>query len=152
MSPRDARKEGDGMNVQQKVAWFNIAVFVAALALYGALVPLIGASRALGAYGVLGLWGLGFFFYRRPKSGVLMDERDQLVNARAQVAGLWIFWEFFVAACMITWAVLRYFYHSDIVSVEVLPLMVVGGMVIFVLSYSIAILFQYRTGRSHESA
>jgi hypothetical protein len=140
------------MNVQQKVAWFNIAVFVAALALYGALIPLIGPIPALGAYGVLGLWGLVLLFYRRPKIGVLIDERDQLVNARAQVAGFWIFWEFFVVVCMITWAVLRYIYHRNTVSVEVIPLMVVGGMAVFVLSYSIAILFQYRTGRRHESA
>ncbi len=140
------------MNIHQKVARFNIAVFFAALALYSVLVPLIGAIPALGAYGVLGLWGLGFFYYRRPKRGVLIDERDQLISIRAQVAGLYIFWEFFVAACMITWVVLRYFYHSDTVSVEVLPLMVVGGMAVFILSYSIAILFQYRTGRSHESA
>jgi hypothetical protein len=43
--------------LQQKVAWFNLAVFAAAVLAYVALVPVLGAVPALGAFGICGLWG-----------------------------------------------------------------------------------------------
>ena len=138
------------MNVQQKVAWFNLAVFGAAVVAYVVLIPFLGPLPALGAFGICGLWGLSPFFYRRRKSEVLVDERDRLVNLRAQLAGLWIFWECFVAACMITWGVLRYWKQQYTVTVEVLPAMVFGALIVFCLIHSIAVLVQY--GRSRGVA
>jgi len=139
------------MTVQQKVAWFNLAVLAAAAVTYVALVPALGAQPALGSFGICGLWGLGFLFYRRRANQVLLDERDRLVSLRAQIAGLWIFWELFVAACMITWAALRFWRNQNTVSVDVLPLLVGGGMVVFTLSHSVAILIQYGRSEGHES-
>ena len=139
------------LTVQQKVAWYNLAVFGVTVAAYGALVPVLGAIAALGAVGICGLWGLTPLFYRRRKGEVVMDERDQLVNLRAQIAGLWIFWECFVAACMITWGVLRYWKGQNTVSVDVLPCMVFGGMIVFQVSHSIATLVQYRRSGSHAA-
>ena len=138
------------MNVQQKVAWYNLGVLAAAVVIYGILVPFLGAVPALGAFGICGLWGLGILFYRRGRGEVLVDERDRLVSLRAQVAGLWVFWECFIAACMITWAVLRYGKGQHTVPVEILPAMVFGAMIVFLLTHSIAVLAQY--GRSRGDA
>jgi hypothetical protein len=77
-----------------------------------------------------------------------VDERDQFVGLRAVLAGYSIFWVCFVAACMTTWGVLRYCKYQDTVSVDVLPLLVGGGMIVFMVSQSVAILIQY--GRSRE--
>ncbi len=140
------------MNVQQKVAWYNLGVFAVAALAYLALVPLLGFLHALAAYGLLGLWGLSPLFFRRSKGGVLIDERDQLVGMRAQLAGLWIFWLCFVAACIIPWAVLHYHSHRETVTIDVLPWMAGGAMVVFTVTHSIAVLLQYRMGRAHESA
>ena len=140
------------MNVQQKVAWFNIAVFAAAVTAYGALVPVVGPSPALGAFGIVGLWGLTPFFYQGRKAEVLVDERDEFVNLRSFVAGAVIFWLCFVAACMTTWGVLRYWKHQETVSVDVLPFLVGGGMIVLMMSHSVAILIQYQGshGREHD--
>jgi hypothetical protein len=138
------------MTVQQKVAWFNLAVLAASVAAYLVLLPFLGPGPALGAFGICGLWGLTVLFYRRRKGEVLIDERDALISARAQLAGLWIFWECWIAACMITWGVLRYLKHQETVAVDILPQMVGGGMIVFVLVHSVATLLQYARRRGHE--
>jgi hypothetical protein len=140
------------MNVQQKVAWFNLTVFAAAAATYVALVLLWGPLPAFAAFGIFGLWGLTpFFYYLRRKGKVLVDERDQLVNLRAVLASYSIFWLCFVAACMITWSVLRYYKYQNTVSVDVLPLLVGGGMIVFMVSHSVAVLIQYGRSREREN-
>ena len=138
------------MNVQQKVAWFNLAVFAAAVVAYGAFVLLWGPLPALGAFGIFGLWGLTPFFYLRRKSEVLVDERDQIVNLRAALTGFSIFWLCFVAACMIPWGVLRLYRNQDTVPVDVLPCLVGGGMMVLYVSQSVATLVQYGRGRRRE--
>ncbi len=138
------------MVVQQKVAWFNLAVLGAAVLTYVVLLPLIGASRALGAFGICGLWGFGAFFHFCRREGVLMDERDEFILRKANLAGLWTFWELFVAASMITWGVIRYVKHQETVSVDVLPILVLGGWIAFMFTQSIATLIQY--GRSRDEA
>jgi hypothetical protein len=137
------------MLIQQRVARFNLMVVAAAAVLYGALVPVLGAGPALGAFGVCGLMGLGVLFYRRGRNGskVVLDERDQLVAVRAQILGLWVMWEFLVFGCMATWAVKRYYKHEPTISVDVLPLLLMASFVVLIVSQSIATLVQY--GRSH---
>ena len=139
------------MNMQQKVACFNLAVFATAAAAYGALVLLWGPLPAFAAFGIFGLWGLTPFFYLRRKGKVLVDERDQLVILRAVLAGYSIFWVCFVSACMITWGVIRYYKYQDTVSVDVLPLLVGGGMIVFMVSHSVAVLIQYGRSRDREN-
>ena len=140
------------MNAQQKVAWFNLAVFTAAVAAYGVLVPIMGPSPALGAFGILGMWGLTPFFFRRRNAEVLVDERDEFVNLRGFVVGAVVFWLCFVAVCMTTWGVIRYWKHQETVSVDILPVLVGGGMIVLMLSHSVAMLIQYQgsRGREHE--
>jgi len=82
---------------------------------------------------------------------VLVDERDQLVNLRAVLAGYSVFWICFVAACMITWGVFRYGKYQETVSVDVLPMLVGGGMIVLFVSRSVAILVQYGWSSGRES-
>jgi hypothetical protein len=138
------------MVVQQKVAWFNLAVLSTAVLTCIVLIPLIGLPAALGAFGICGLCGFVPLFYRRRSNGVLLDERDQFILRKANLAGLWTFWELFVAACMITWGVIRYVKHQETVPVDVLPILVLGGWLSFMFTQSIATLIQY--GRSHDEA
>ena len=138
------------MVVQQKVAWFNLAVLSAALLAYIILIPLFGAPAALGAFGICGLCGFGVPFYRRRSSGVSSDERDEFILKKATLAGYGTFWVLFVAVSMTTWGVIRYVKHQETVSVDVLPVLVLGGWLAFMFTQSIATLIQY--GRSHDEA
>ena len=139
------------MTLQQKVAWFNLAVSAAAVLAYVALVPFLGTVPALGAFGICGLWGFSVLFYRSREGQVVTDEREQVIAMRSQLAGLWIFWEVFVAACMITWAVVRYHYDRNVVPVDILPALVMGGLIVYEVTQSIAVLIQYRRrGRREE--
>ena len=137
------------MSVNQKAAWFNLSVAISAVLVYCLLTSLVGPSRAMAAWSLTGLSGFTPLFYRRAgKSGqVVLDERDQLVQLRAHLATLLVVWLCLVFGCMSTWAVFRYVKHQDTVSVDVLPLVVVVGGVIYLVTMSIAILAQY--GRSH---
>jgi hypothetical protein len=138
------------MVVQQKVAWFKLTVISASVLTCIVLIPLTGMPAALGAFGICGLCGLSPVFYRRPNKGVLIDERDQFILRKANLAGLRIFWALFVAACMITWGIIRYLRHQETISVDVLPILVLGGWIAFMFAQSVATLIQY--GRSHDEA
>jgi hypothetical protein len=43
---------------------------------------------------------------------------------------------------MVPWALMRYVWHQDRISVEVLPLILNGGMLVFTLGQSVAVLAQ----------
>jgi hypothetical protein len=141
------------MNVQQKAAWYDLAVFGASVIFYLALVLVVHHPPlpALGAFGLCGLWGLKGFYYTMRRGAVILDERDRLVSVRAQLVGLWIFWVAFVLVCTVTWGVLRYEKREYTVPVDVLPIMVFGGLIIYSVSHSVAVLVQYgRTSRESE--
>jgi len=142
------------MSPQQRAAWFKLIVALAVVVLYAALVPFVGPKHALVAFAICGLWGLEPFFFRKGPDGKrpILDERDHLISIRAQVAGLWIFWEFLLAACMIIWATLRYYYHRQTISVDLLPQLFLGSVVIFQIAYSLAILIQYGRSTPNENA
>ena len=130
------------MSPQQKHAWFNLAVFASALAAYLSLIPLIGVSRAFGAFGICGVWGLGVFFYRKKRAHLVVDERDEQIGRRSVLVAYAAFWLFFVATCMITWGVLHWRGQNSI-SIYVLPNLVFGGMFVVVVTQSVATLAQY---------
>jgi hypothetical protein len=138
---------------QQKLAWFNLAVFGVAALIYLGLWPVVGAKPAMAAIAVCGFWGLAPLFFRKRRLGnVVLDERDQLISLRAQLAGLWVFWECLVLGCVGGWAVLRYVQHRETITVEVLPLLVFGGFTVFTVTQSVAILVQYGRSRRDENA
>jgi hypothetical protein len=140
----------------QKMAWFNLVVFVAVIALYLIAVPLLAwgshrtlpaaAEPALGLFGFFGLWGFGsrFFYDRKRRAKVQLDEREQLINQHAAAVGLAAFWLVFVALCLGAWAVLTYVLHQTSLPVGVLPFLVVAGLVVNTVFQSLAILAEYQ--------
>jgi hypothetical protein len=103
------------------------------------------------------IWGGLFWLFpfiekkvRKGQDKVSFDERDQLIHKRAVMAGYVVLWLYFVAVCVIAWCIVGP--HGSI-SVNVLPLTLLGGLVIFTLTQGLASLIQYdrsNKGESHE--
>jgi uncharacterized membrane protein len=140
----------------QKMAWFNLIVFAAIIALYVVAVPLLAwwfhrtllavAQPALGLFGFCGLWGFGsrFLYDRKRRAKVQLDEREQLINERAAAVGLAAFWLVFLALCMGVWAVLTYVRHQTTLPVGFLPFLVIAGLAVNTVFQSLAILAEYQ--------
>ena len=137
------------MTPQQKHAWFNLIVFTTVLVAYLGLVPFVGTRAALGAMGLCGFWGLGVVFYRKKRGMLAFDERDKQIHGFSLGLAYAVFWVCFVAACMIPWGVFSW-YGWESISIEVLPWLVFGGMIVVTVSQSVAILVKY--GRSDAGA
>jgi len=137
------------MTAQQKHAWFNLIVFAAVLLAYLALVPIVGTRAALGAAGLCGFWGLGNIFYCKKSGEPVFDERDMQIHSFSVKLAYAVFWVCFVAACMIPWGI--YFWHGrETISIDVLPWLAFGGMMVVTVSQSLAVLLKY--GRSETGA
>lgn len=134
----------------QKLAWFQLIVFAIAVASYAIAIPslashfhqtLAAASLpSLGMFGLCGLWGFGDLICDRRK----LDERERLINQRATMAGVTLFWRVWVLSCMGIWAVLLYIRHQDVVPVTLLPSLVFAGWIVFTVTQAIATLVQYK--------
>jgi hypothetical protein len=68
-----------------------------------------------------------------------------LIHKRAVMAAYVVLWLYFVAVCVTAWCVVGP--HGSI-SVNVMPLALLGGLVIFVTAQGLSSLIQY--GRSNE--
>lgn len=143
------------MNRAQKIAW-SYLVFIslgllASVAFIIVLYPKLGMPGALRGFGCTGLGGLGALsaLVFRKDGKVLFDERDRLFHQRAWFVGYCASYLFFVVIGMATW----FMYGPDgTISVNVLPLTVVGGMMALTLAHSVAILEQYGwTNKGEES-
>lgn len=136
------------MNQQEKHAWFNLAVIVITVVVFIILIPLLGVEPARGAWGLLGLWGFGNLFYRkkRGESAVVLDERDQFIQKKSVVIAYVVFWLLFVLTCMLLWWMNK---DKGTISVEVLPIMVVGGWIIVTLVQAVTMLIMHRIGREN---
>ena len=90
-----------------------------------------------------GLFGLFPFIsgkIRKGKKKVSFDERDQLIHKRVVMAAYVVLWLYFVAACVIPWWIVGP--HGSI-SVNVMPLTLLGGLAIFTFVQNLATLIQY---------
>lgn len=140
------------MNRAQKIAWFSLIVILIALILsvtaVGLLYFVVGLPmhRALGGSGLMGfcgLIGLSPLIFRKEKGKVGFDERDLVIQKRALLAAYITFWVLFVVAAMIPFFVLG---PKGVISVQILPAMVIGGLIITTLVQSIVILEEYGWG------
>jgi len=96
------------------------------------------------------IWGGLFWLFpfiekkvRKGKKKVSFDERDQLIHKRAVMAGYVVLWLYFVTSCVIAWCIVGP--HGSI-SVNVMPLTLLGGLVIFTLAQGLATMIQYGRG------
>ena len=91
------------MSVQERRAWFVLAVAVAALILCLVLGVLLGYGLVVfGGLSVLALAaGTGLIAWREQRAGrVVMDERDREIERTASMATGAVFWVLFVAAAV----------------------------------------------------
>ena len=79
------------MNAMEKVAWTELVVSLAAVALVSLLFPWLG-SRAAGGFAILGLIVLSVVFTRRRNQRVVIDERDREIESRARRIGVETSW------------------------------------------------------------
>ncbi len=144
------------MNRAQKIAWsYLISIslgFLASVAFIIVLYPKLGMPGALRGFGCIGLGGLGalsHLVFKKEHTDVQFDERDRLFHQRAWFAGYCASYLFFVVIGMTTW----FMYGPDgTISVNVLPLTVIGGLMALTLAHSVTILEQYGwTNRGEES-
>jgi hypothetical protein len=90
-----------------------------------------------------GLFWLFPFIEKKVRKGqnkITFDERDQLIHKKAVMVAYVVLWLYFVAACVIAWCLVGP--HGSI-SVNVMPLTLLGGLVIFTLVQGLASLIQY---------
>jgi hypothetical protein len=84
-------------------------------------------------------WLLPFLVHKRQKQ-ITFDERDRLIHKRAVLAAFVVLWLYFIAACVTAWLVVG---PRGSISVNVMPLTLVGGVAIFTFAQIVATLIQY---------
>jgi len=128
---------------QQRHAAFQLSVVCLVLIVFAFLVPMIGASRAQGAFGLLALLAIGPFISRKLEGGVLGDERDRAIHLRSiQISGV----IFGIIATVALWTTYSIHRHAGVISVELLPWAAWWGWIVFMLSQSVTMLVLYRLG------
>ncbi len=136
------------MSATQKQAWYHLAVVTVTLVAVLALIPALGVHRAQGGLGFLGFLGLSPLFFRRRGTGIVVDERDAVIQKRSAVIAYSVFWLAFVAAGV--GAPFRFGEHGC-VPVRLVALGVWFGLMIVVGVGAIATLVQYGRGASNDA-
>jgi hypothetical protein len=93
-----------------------------------------------------GLFWLFPFIEKKVRKGqkkVSFDERDQLIHKKSVMVAYVVLWLYFVAVCVIAWCIVGP--HGSI-SVNVMPLTLLGGLVVFTFVQGLASLIQYGRG------
>ena len=140
------------MNHTKVESWFYFFLGLACFLIPGGVAVFIAYDRGISFAPVLmftgiviwaGLfWLFPFTFGRlgKGKKKVTFDERDQLIHKRSVMAAYVVLWLYFVAACVTAWYIVGP--HCSI-SVNVMPLTLLGGLVIFTFVQGLASLIQY---------
>ena len=135
------------MNRVQKIAWALVISTSGALGVslitVGVLYHYVGMPKALLGFCMMGLSGLGGLapvLIKKDKGPVAADERDQLFQRRAAIAGFATAYMVFGAACMIPFFVLG---PSARIAVTWLPTIFMGAGISHFFVYSLVILSQY---------
>src|SRR4051794_9016013 len=130
------------MTQQQKIAWFTLSVGGAVLIAYAVLLPIVGPKAALASFSLMSAWAFAGRFYRkRSGAGVVFDERDREIHAKAVKVCAGCVYLYFIACCF-TMAQLRR--GVGTVPVGWLDYMLWFGALMMMMSWSIAALLQYR--------
>jgi uncharacterized membrane protein len=137
------------MAAYEKQAWFNLAVLAATLALFVLMVPIVGLTRAGGSLGTLGLLGLGLIFvWPRRGKGVVNDERDAAIAARANLFAFAVVW---LSLALAAWSAVQFAAGQRTISVDLLPLIVYASWFLLELVRATATLVLYHRGREHAA-
>ncbi len=135
--------------------WICFFLGLACLLIPGSVAVFIAYDRGISFAPVLMftgtvIWGGLFWLFPficdklgKGKKKVSFDERDQLIHKKAVMAAYVVLWLYFVAVCVIAWCIVGP--HGSI-SVNVMPLTLLGGLVIFTFVQGLASLIQYGWG------
>jgi hypothetical protein len=135
------------MSRYQKIAWFNLIVIAVAII---ATSMAIAVEVHIRGYSTIGPWFAGILvllnftprLFKTPQSpgGVVCDERDELILARA-AARAWItLWWLFVVLSVLLFLIVG---PRASVPTITLPLMALAGGLVHKIACSVAILNQY---------
>lgn len=91
-------------------------------------------------------WLFRLFTYRNKKQ-VVYDERDRLIEKQAALISYFFFWLYFVIACLIPWWVTG---SNGSVPVITLPIVLTGGLSIFVFIKSLTTIIFYGRSKNNE--
>jgi len=119
------------------------AALVISLVAVGILYQYVGMPRALIGFsfmGITGLGGLAPLLFRKDEGSVAADERDQLFQRRAAIAGFATAYMVFGGACMIPFFILG---PAAVISVTWLPMIFMGAGISHYFIYAVTILSQY---------
>jgi hypothetical protein len=135
------------VNRYQKIAWFNLIVIAATILVTSTA---IAVEFHIRGYSTIGLFSIGLlvllkftpWLFKKPQSssGVVSDERDDLILARAASYAWITFWWAFVVSCFLLWFIIG---PENSVPTIALPLIAVGGGLVHKIVCSLAILVQY---------
>jgi hypothetical protein len=136
-------------------SWLYFFIGLACFLIPGVVAVFIAYDRGISfapvfMFAGIVIWGGLFWLFpfiekkvRKGQNKVTFDERDQLIHKKAVMAGYVVLWLYFVAACVIAWCVVGP--HGSI-SVNVMPLTLLGGLVIFTFVQGLTSLIQYGRG------
>jgi hypothetical protein len=129
------------MVAQQRYAFFQLSVALAALALFAAMIPSFGVVRAQAAFSLLAVLAVVPLVHWRLRHRETWDERDHAIHRRAAQLSFMAFWLLCVIGLMAAYHALR---HRGLVTVEVLPLLVWIGGDCLLICQSAILLILYR--------
>jgi hypothetical protein len=142
------------MNRYQKIAWFNLIVIAITIVLTTIAITVEFRIRGYSTVGwlfigILVLLKFTPWLFKKPQnpSGVVSDERDNLIVTRAVTQAWTTFWWVFFAACFLLWFIIG---PENSVPTIVFPLIAFAGGLIHKAACSVAILLQYGRGGTNE--
>ena len=140
------------MNKAQKEAWFGLFLGVPLILIPGGVFIFISYDRGISIAPLFILaylasmsflpWLFRLFAYRNKKR-VIYDERDRLIEKRAALMSYFFFWLYFVISLIIPWWVAG---SEGSVPAITLPIILTGGLSIFVFIQSLTTLILYGRG------
>jgi len=137
---------------EKEEAWLGLFLGVPILVIPSVVAVFIAYDRGLSFAPVLMftgtviwgglLWLLPYIQrkFRKNKKKITFDERDRLIHKKVVMASYVVLWFYFVAACVITWCIVG---PNGSISVNVMPLTLVGGLVLFNFVQGLAALILY---------
>lgn len=137
------------MHPQEREAVFGLVVILLACILFAVATALVPLRIAFAVFGLTGVIGFSpFFFYRRRRDRVLMDERDRWISMVAGNVSAGCLWACAVATCMVL--LVRGGFTRDVClpAVSFAHAIVIGTMVICA-ARAITVLVLYRRGGPH---
>ncbi len=149
------------MNREQEDSWIWLFLGLPCFLIPGGVAVFIAYDRGISfvpvfMFASIVIYGGLFWLFpficgklSKGKKKVSFDERDQLIHKKAVMVAYVVLWLYFVAVSVIAWCIVGP--HGSI-SVNVMPLTLLGGLAIFNVVLSVTTLVQYGWGGKGEKS